>query len=381
MMGECKRKCAMKFNILELYAGTGRSIEPFRRWSRTGKISLVDNNQYAADVYKHNNPGARYRVWDLGTKPSTDLLRFAGGRVDVLLGCPPCQGFSDCGSKNPYDSRNRHVSRFHSIVRDLQPRVLAMENVPLVASSGRFKLFTDGLEELDYCWTASIVNAALWGSCQSRQRLILVAAKSDLGVAPTFPEPTHGGSAKYFNYSLQKFCKIDADPVGMLGRTPASQRAEKNVPHKMGLTLGSRAIPTVDETIGDLGDIGTLKAIRMGHKSWDHGPGILRRMGRVEEGKRWSGADEHFSQAYGRLHRRGLARTITGYFPNAGSGRFWHPVENRALTLREAARIQGFPDSFRFLDNDAENCVLVGNALDKALAELTCKIVKNCLDG
>src|SRR3954470_13217247 len=191
----------MKVNVLELYAGTGRSIEPFRSWSKIGKISLVDNSKYAADVYKKNYPGANYAVLDLRETKTGDLLKLAGGRVDVLLGCPPCQGFSDCGSKNAYDSRNRHISLFHQIVRDLKPRVLAMENVPLAATSGRFKKFVLGLEELGYSWTAAIGNALLWGSCQSRQRLILVAARDVLQAPPSIPAPTHGGRSLYYNYS------------------------------------------------------------------------------------------------------------------------------------------------------------------------------------
>lgn len=371
----------MKFNILELYAGTGRSIEPFRSWPRTGKICLADNNQYAADVYEKNYPGSNYQVVDLGKTKTSDVLKSAGGRVDVLLGCPPCQGFSDCGAKNAYDSRNRHVSKFHAIVRDLKPKVLAMENVPLVAASGRFELFVRGLEELGYSWTAAIVNAALWGSCQSRQRLILVAASEKLQVLPEFPEPTHGGNKAYFSYSLGKMCRISEDPVGMLGRTPGSLRAERGVPHKMGLKTGSRAIPTIADIIGDLPSVRSPRSKRLEHQAWEHGSDILKRMGKIAEGKRWRGGKDHFSQAYGRLHRCGLSRTITGYFPNAGSGRFWHPTENRAISLREAARIQGFPDSFHFLENDSENCTLVGNALDQALAHLTYAIIRNCLDA
>jgi DNA (cytosine-5)-methyltransferase 1 len=256
-----------------------------------------------------------------------------------------------------------------------------MENVPLAATSGRFKKFSFGLKELGYTWNAAIVNAALWGSCQSRQRLILVAARNDIKAMPKFPEPTHGGDARYFNYSLQTFCKISDDPVGMLGRTPATQRAEHDVPHKIGLSFGKRPIPTLLETIGDLGSTEKPKAEKLHHRAWNHSPLLLRRMEKVDEGKRWRGGRDHFSQAYGRLHRRGLARTITGFFPNAGSGRFWHPTENRTLSLREAARIQGFPDSFRFLDRDGENCILVGNALDAALADLTFRMISGCLES
>jgi DNA (cytosine-5)-methyltransferase 1 len=370
----------MRFNILELYAGTGRSVEPFLDWGHRGEVCLVDNNRYAAEVYLLNRPGANYRVLDLAHAGSSELASIAGGQVDVLLGCPPCQGFSDCGLKNSRDPRNRHVTKFEEIVRDLRPRVVAMENVPLVATSSRFARFVRALEELDYSWTAAIANAALWGSCQSRQRIILVAARSDVGTEPRFPEATHGGKGLYFSYSRRDFCRLNDDLVGMLGRTPASQRTERVVPHHVGDRLGPQAIPTVGDVIGDLPEVGSTKAARLHHKRWAHKTAVLRRMGQICEGSRWSGGKDHYSQAYGRLHRKGLARTITGFFPNAGSGRFWHPCENRALTLREAARIQGFPDSFRFMKNDSENCILVGNALDRALADLTFGMIKACLE-
>jgi site-specific DNA-cytosine methylase len=103
-------------------------------------------------------------------------------------------------------------------------------------------------------------------------------------------------------------------------------------------------------------------------------------MGRVPEGGRWRGGENYYSQCYGRLHRRGLARTITTYFPNPGSGRFWHPTENRALTLREAARIQGFEDEVIFLPPYSRSVDLVGNALDSSIASITYKIIRGCLE-
>jgi DNA (cytosine-5)-methyltransferase 1 len=102
-------------------------------------------------------------------------------------------------------------------------------------------------------------------------------------------------------------------------------------------------------------------------------------MRNVPEGGQWKGQKEYYSESYGRLHRKGLARTITRFFPNAGSGRFWHPVENRTLTLREAARIQGFPDSFRFLATGMKDADLVGNALDARLAEIAYTSIREAL--
>jgi DNA (cytosine-5)-methyltransferase 1 len=102
-------------------------------------------------------------------------------------------------------------------------------------------------------------------------------------------------------------------------------------------------------------------------------------MAKVAEGGQPKCSRRYYSQSYGRLHRRGLAKTITTAFPNAGSGRFWHPVRNRSLTLREAARIQGFPDSFVFQEPLSKAAFLVGNALDAALANVVFAAIKSFL--
>jgi site-specific DNA-cytosine methylase len=125
--------------------------------------------------------------------------------------------------------------------------------------------------------------------------------------------------------------------------------------------------------------MGSAAAKRLNHVEWDHTAAIKRRMARISEGGQWSGSADHFSQSYGRLHRRGLAPTVTTFFSNAGSGRYWHPTENRALTLREAARLQGFPDSFRFF-NSWVSCRVVGNALDASLSDLTYQVVRSSLE-
>jgi site-specific DNA-cytosine methylase len=117
------------------------------------------------------------------------------------------------------------------------------------------------------------------------------------------------------------------------------------------------------------------------HTAWPSSPIMRRRMANVPEGSRWSGGQDHFSHSYGRLHRRGLARTITTYFANAGSGRFWHPTENRALTVREAARIQGIEDDFLFHGSLGGVSDLVGNALDSAIADVACRTVQECLES
>jgi DNA (cytosine-5)-methyltransferase 1 len=167
----------------------------------------------------------------------------------------------------------------------------------------------------------------------------------------------------------------------MLAEAPGVRRVRREMSFQ-DEDLGSRPIPTVDETIGDLPRIGSGAAGRVAHRPWEHSRKMTLRMGRVDEGGRWSGGGDHFSHSYGRLHRKGLARTVTTYFSNPGSGRFWHPTDDRCLSVREAARLQGFPDGFRLPSADAvRTCGLVGNALDGALAATGAAVIRNALEG
>src|SRR5262249_25476332 len=151
---------------------------------------------------------------------------------------------------------------------------------------------------------------------------------------------------------------------------PASQRLSALMRQDFALKLGSRRMMTVGEVIAGLPKAGSKSARTRNHIASPHSKDMLKRMERVPEGGRWEGGLDHYAHTYGWVHRRGLARTITTFFAFAGSGRFWHPTENRSLTLRESARIQGFPDDFWFLECSKKSSALVGNALDSALASV-----------
>ena len=98
-----------KFRVVELYAGTGRSVEPFKHWRRAELALLVDASDHERNTYLSNFPNAPYVRRDISRLQPEELLRLAGGRVDILLGCPPCQGFSESGLRRSDDPRNRHV--------------------------------------------------------------------------------------------------------------------------------------------------------------------------------------------------------------------------------------------------------------------------------
>lgn len=355
---------------VELYAGTGRSLEPFRERPWITECLLVDIDPHARATYLANHPNANYMLGDLARIQAEEIKEWAGGEVDLLFGCPPCQGYSDGGRRDPADPRNVHVIRFASLAVKLQPLAICMENVPGLASSPLFEEFCSKLAKAGYQFDCQIGNAATLGSCQTRQRLLLIAFRGDVSAKPSFPPPTHGTGRSYFSYSTGRYQKLPDDPVGLLGITPGAARARipgGGDPNRTKL-WGDMPIPVLGEVFAGLSDLEIEDAKALSHIPAPHTPEMLKIMQSVKPGKRWDGGRDHFSQAYGRLHLDGLARTITGSFSNSGSGRYWHPVENRALTLREAARIQGFEDDFRFLGPVSADRMLVGNALDGALA-------------
>lgn len=366
-----------KLNVVELYAGLARTWEAFRSWKCCRLGLLVDINQLAVDNYTDNFPSAPYIRRNLQWMMPGEVESASGGRVDILLGCPPCQGFSDTGKRDPDDPRNEHINVFGRFVRELRPRVIAVENVPLTASSARFTKFTKTLDRLRYRWTAQIVNAAHYGSCQTRQRLLLIAACKELGVQPKISPPTHGGLGRYFSYQRERIILADKYPSEFLGITPATHRLEREMTVEKRIN-GREAIPTVRQVLAGLPPLGTLEAEILTHTPWPSSSLMKQRMSRVKEGGQWSGGKDHFSHSYGRLHRCGLARTITTYFANPGSGRFWHPTENRTLTVREAARIQGINDDFWFHGPLSGLSKLVGNALDGAIAQVARRSVEAC---
>jgi DNA (cytosine-5)-methyltransferase 1 len=369
-----------KLKIVELYAGTARSVEPFQHWRRAEIALLVDASEYARETYLLNRPQAPYVAKDISKLQSDELLRLAGGRVDILLGCPPCQGFSETGLRLSSDPRNRHIYHFARLAKAVRPLAVVMENVPRVGESEEFARLVRLLERAGYTWSSTIANSAQYGSCQSRQRLLFIALRGDVGANPKFPRPTHGGNKQIFSYSTMTYRRPLENPVELLGVTPASQRLSGFMRQDMALRLGSRPMITVGETLEGLPKAGTRSARDHHHIAWAHSKDMLRRMDRVAEGGRWRGGLEHYSHTYGRLHRRGLARTITTFFAYAGNGRFWHPTENRSLTLRESARIQGFPDDFHFLEYSKKSAALIGNALDYPLASICYNAVRGALE-
>ena len=380
--------CKQRLRIAELFAGIGGVTGGFVDTDEFEPVFLNDSDEAARDAFILNFPHLenRYHVRRVQELTGPQLLDLSEGEIDGLLGCPPCQGLSAAGLRAQDDERNKLLYDFKRIIWSTRPKFFVLENVPRLLRSSLYEDFVDSISTR-YSVHGEVLNAAEYGVPQLRRRTVVIGFRKDLEVPPSLPLPTHGGCARVFDYNSGSY----VDPQSTVGRNALMLRSKVSL-HR------SRGLVTLEHALGDLPiDIApgsTLdeyerpartayqERMREGatlltnHRSWIHSQKtieLLRSINPgdcpVQHGGR-SRNTKYFSQAYSRLHPQGLSRTITTNFHNPGSGRFTHYAAPRTLTVREALRIQGFPDTFNIDStrvSDAKR--LVGNAFPRPLAK------------
>lgn len=372
-----------EFSFIDLFSGVGGMTLGFSGDTPDGACRftprlMVDKDPEAREVALRNFPRVRFHGADVHQLSGREIRHLAGLAPDetlhILLGGPPCQGFSYLGKRALEDERNALVLDYLRLVKELQPLVAVMENVPLIMSAHGGSFINDICESLSmagYSSAADIVVASDYGVPQLRKRAIIIAYRRELGLIPSFPPRTH-------------------ERVTAAALTNANGRVS--------FEAGKTPYISVDDAIGDLpvlqageGDDVTFytndpytqyqqwardgSVAIFNHKSRAHTGQYLKKISIIKEGSRNAelpdGArfsDNYFSQAYARLSRNGIAQTVTTCFGNPGSGRFLHYRELRSITVREAARLQSFPDSFVFEGTLAAQMRHVGNAVPPLLA-------------
>lgn len=380
----------MSWGIVELFAGLGNVARAFEATGSFETMLLTDVDDKARATVLENEPDASYRLGDVGGLRLHHLREAAEGReIAGILGCPPCQGFSAAGRRDAHDERNGLLADYFRLVLQAEPAFFVAENVPAVYQS---ELLARILRIVDrrYAVWRGVVNAALFGVPQTRQRAILIGYRRDLGVIPGPPSTTHLGRRRVFNYKTASKTKPSPTTLAaLLGDYPkpwpSAPLSFEAVPPSW---KESQALVTVGDAIGDLprpGDPGPpgrassygrcLRASGQGevanHEAWHHDAELIERVASIPEGGAApppANGKRYYSGAYARLHRAGLARTITTNFHNAGSGRFLHPTQHRTLTVREAARLQGIADRFVFIGDRSVQERLVGNSFPPPMA-------------
>ncbi len=369
-----------KFSVVDLFAGVGGFAEGFLRANGSqSKFKfelklLVDFDPTAGFTFKKNYPRIPFWTADIAKLEPSELLKVLGlriGDVDFLIGGPPCQGFSQLNGKLWLeDQRNRLLSRFIELAHELKPRCVMIENVP-TALSAFAKIFDEQIHQAFRGYTVrhAVLNASSFGVPQIRRRAFIVALREDLGVSEfAFPRGEYdaigiGRDSHTDAKANQRFISVE-DAIGDLPELAAGDAFDGraythdcNTEYQQARREGSIAL--------------------FNHVARGHSPKFLEKISGIQpgegnaqlpEGERFS--DNYFSQAYARLHPRGIGFTITAHFRNPGSGRFTHYRDNRSITVREAARLQSFNDRFIFYGRDHDQERHVGNAVPPVLSSV-----------
>lgn len=343
------------YNVLDTFAGAGGFSLGFMLSGHYNIIGAIEQDQWAADTFQYNHPQTKVMVRDIREVSDDELSENFSGKVDVLLGGPPCQGFSQANKNagDPKDPRNSLFMEFLRVVRVLEPTVVVMENVPNIVKAktitGRLviDIIKEELRNLGYYVEHNILSATDYGVPQIRRRMVLIACKKHLGnfyPIPTFTLETP--STNLFNEGLQQ-CPSLWDAISDLPEIEACEGAEvqeytkepENDYQRM-LRLNSQAVYNHTAMKHSKRMVERFKAIKWGESSADVPQELMPH-------KR-NGNGELSTVAYDQNNRRMYpfkpCHTIAASF----YANFLHPYKNRNFTPREGARIQSFPDWYIF---------------------------------
>lgn len=344
-------------NIIDLFAGVGGLSQGFIK----AGFKVLLANEYDSEIaasYQYNHPDTKVVTEDIRTVNLLDWQRYIE-KTDVVIGGPPCQGFSQKGKRmNLNDERNFMFNYFIDVVRLARPKFFLLENVPNITttSSGYFKnQIIEEFNRLGYDVTTKVLNASDFGVPQHRRRAFFLGQLGELEVELPVPNGQFT-SVKDAIYDLPFITSGSGMDFYEYPETPFTdyQRERRK---------GSDGI--------------------YNHQATKHSDLALKRLSLIPKGKgREVLPAEHrtksiYSGTWSRLIEDQPAATITTRFDTPSSGLFTHPILDRCLTVREAARIQSFDDKFIFIGNKSSQMKQVGNAVPPLLAYQIAKPLAN----
>lgn len=321
---------SLPLTAIDLFSGCGGLTQGLRD-AGFAVGAAVEIDELAAETYATNHPEVKLFNTDLREISASQIMEaccVARGELDLLAGCPPCQGFSRIRLNNKRermdDPRNRLIDEVLRLVIEIQPKVLMLENVPNLSRYTRFQNFKRSLRKLGYEISDQILDVADFGVPQRRKRLVVLASR--LGrishLAPVGERTTVRDAIEKLPAVILK-----TDSLHNLGeqRSERVRQLIKAIPKDGGSRM---ALPT-----------------RLALKC--------------------HGRQDGFYDVYGRMKWDDVAPTITGGCINPSKGRFLHPTEDRAITLREAALLQSFPPDYYFSLRRGKYAAaeMIGNAL------------------
>jgi len=374
--------------VIDLFAGAG-GLSCGLELSGFQPILANEINPVYANTYKLNHPKALVVVEDIRKISETDFLEKHGivtGSVDLLAGGPPCQGFSvNAPIRSLGDPRNHLFKDYLRIASIIRPKAILIENVPGLVSLGQgtvVKQIYQELDKLGYKVNHKILFAGHYGVPQMRFRTVFIALQKDNKNEIEFPAPQYNAKA-VANFAKAKELCMEILPLFAKELNP--QRAVKDVFSDLPNIKPGQILELQQYLCDPQNDFQVYLRKNVNSIYNHHCSKLaainLQRIKFIPQGGSWrdipfellpaglkrARRSDH-TKRYGRLHPDGLCSTIlTKCDPHWGS--FFHPFIDRIISVREAARIQSFPDQYRFYGSITEQYEQVGNAVPPLLAK------------
>ena len=363
-------------NVVDLFAGAGGLSCGFIR-AGYDVLAAVEFDRQIADTYRLNHPNTVVFVNDIKDVAEKKLL--TKYKPDVIVGGPPCQGFSMAGARIRKDfisdERNYLFRYYYEVLKQVKPRFFVFENVKGITTMEHGAILNEILalfqnkQMLDghrYYTYPHLFKASEFGIPQKRERFIILGVLDQKIKWNSIYEKTKEKILSKYPSFFERVTVWDA--ISDLVSVPDSDKVKV-----LSETEYQRFLVSKD-------------GICYNNNKPKHTSIALARIKKISEGENWTKLkNEHIksvhSGAYGRLTKDGLAPTITTRFDTPSGGGFIHPTENRTLTPREGARIQSFPDDYQFVGTKTSVYKQIGNAVPPKLAYFVAEMINMINDN
>lgn len=377
-----------KVPFIDLFCGAGGLSVGFEM-AGFNSIFANDYDVHACTTYQANHPHSKVHVGDVKDVDADLIARSTVfSTVSLIIGGPNCQGVSLRGKRDPNDPKNQMFYHFVRLLKELKPRWFVMENVPGLLHRQNRELLADIFKEFNsigYKCGGEVLSAVDYGVPQLRYRFLVIGNLEGKDIY--FPNPTHempqfvDGEHIFSSDSLKRW-NTAYDAIGDLRPVENGCGDEFSSYQK-----GAKVTEFQRHCRGN--NIGVYNHVC--HKTPPHNIGLIKH---IPPGGNWKCIPEPLrpsrfqrvalkdhTTTFGRLRWDMASRTITTYFNNISSGAFTHPEQHRGITVREGARFQSFPDSFRFYGPLAKQYRQVGNAVPPLMVKQVATVVLNQMNN
>lgn len=331
---------------IDLFSGSGAVTAALKEAGFNVAVAL-DNDATACNTYRLNHKEVDLRETNICEITKEDFPDISD--VSLLVVCAPCQPFSLQNQKRCKDPRSKLVLESIKFIEEYSPSLVFFENVPGLAASPEFRKLKRQLNPIGYKLTnVRLFDAADFGVPQRRKRCVVMASKSKSAI-------------KLFNkFAPPKIKTTVYDAIGNLPTLNSGEQDPKDTLHK-----ARRHKPIVLERLQHIPKNGGSRASLPEHLQLD----CHKKMGKTQT----------YSDVYGRMKWNDVAPTLTTGCTDVTKGRFVHPEQDRAITLREAALLQGFPLGYQFSGNSSSISRQIGNAVPLGLVTRLAPLMKRMI--